>query len=97
VYQIAGERNFHIFYQLTLGASEEQKAKWKLSHPTNFAYLNKSGCIEVDGVDDLRDFEEVKEAMVKLSFREDEIESVFQLIAAILQMGNIEFKYALCL
>ncbi len=30
--------------------------------------------------------------MIKLSFSEQEIDSVFQLVAAILHMGNIEFK-----
>jgi myosin-1 len=37
-----GERNYHIFYQLTKGAKGELKNYLKMSKPEDFAYLNVS-------------------------------------------------------
>ncbi|XP_040284607.1 unconventional myosin-VI isoform X5 [Bufo bufo] len=37
------ERNYHIFYRLCAGASEEIRQKFFLSSPDNFRYLNR-GC-----------------------------------------------------
>ncbi|KAL6056612.1 myosin-5 isoform X3, variant 2 [Balamuthia mandrillaris] len=91
VYQIPGERNFHIFYQLTTGATAEQKRKWRLSSPDSFNFLKESGCTTVDGINDPKDFEEVQEAMQSLHFNPEEIEALFQTVAAILHLGNIEF------
>jgi myosin heavy subunit len=61
VYQIKGERNFHIFYQLVAGLDQETLAKWNLKSAEHYNYINTSGCITIDGVDDAKDFEEVKE------------------------------------
>jgi hypothetical protein len=40
VSQLAGERNFHIFYQLLSGSSEEEKKHLKLSENITFRYLS---------------------------------------------------------
>ncbi len=61
VYQIKGERNFHIFYQLVAGLDKETLAKWHLKSAEHYNYINTSGCITIEGVDDAQDFEEVKE------------------------------------
>lgn len=91
VYQIKGERNFHIFYQLTLGATEEQKKNLELGPPQSFNYLNQSGCITADHVNDEEDFGHVLHAMRTLNFTEEEINHVFELVAAVLHLGNIVF------
>ena len=36
------DRNFHIFYLLLAGATQEEKAFWRLSDPSSFHYLSKS-------------------------------------------------------
>ena len=69
VYQIKGERNFHIFYQLVKGATAEQRRRWFVSGPPeSFKFLSQSGCIDVEGVDDVKEFEEVFFAMGKLGY-----------------------------
>ena len=41
--QAGRERNFHIFYQLICGASQQQLDQWALTRDSSrFAYLNSS-------------------------------------------------------
>lgn len=53
VFQEAGERNYHIFYQLLFGASEELMKTIMLtdmaSNATDVNYINQSGCIQIEG------------------------------------------------
>jgi myosin heavy subunit len=42
-------------------------------------------------VDDARDFEHVRNALVVLGFEQKEIVSVWRVVAAILHLGNVEF------
>jgi hypothetical protein len=90
-YQLQGERNFHVFYQLLAGADEQMRADFGLTSPDDFAYVNTSGCVEVDDVDDAQEFTEMREAMERLNFSSDEITNVFRLVAAVLYLGNLEF------
>ena len=45
VFQMKGERNYHVFYQLFTGCSDAQKAEWRMDDPEKFNYLNQSGCV----------------------------------------------------
>ena len=38
------ERNFHIFYQLCDGASEEERQELRLKSPKDYHFTNQSGC-----------------------------------------------------
>uniref|UniRef100_A0A1I8AD67 Unconventional myosin-VI n=1 Tax=Steinernema glaseri TaxID=37863 RepID=A0A1I8AD67_9BILA len=44
-HQQAGERNYHVFYQLIAGADEQTRKRLKLRGPDHFQYL-KSGCTQ---------------------------------------------------
>uniref|UniRef100_A0A8C7X419 Unconventional myosin-Ib n=1 Tax=Oryzias sinensis TaxID=183150 RepID=A0A8C7X419_9TELE len=92
VKQPRGERNFHVFYQLLSGASDETLKKLKLDRDVSkYNYL----CLDsasVSGVDDAANFRTVRNAMQIVGFMEDEVQSVLQLVAAVLKLGNIEFK-----
>jgi myosin heavy subunit len=52
IFQAQGERNFHVFYQMTIGMNAEEKARYFLREPEYYNYINKSGCFRVDGVDE---------------------------------------------
>ncbi|XP_076980007.1 unconventional myosin-IXa [Tamandua tetradactyla] len=41
VYQEHNERNYHVFYYLLAGASEEEKLAFHLKHPEEYHYLNQ--------------------------------------------------------
>nr|XP_006819606.1 PREDICTED: unconventional myosin-X-like [Saccoglossus kowalevskii] len=85
------ERNYHIFYSLLAGASPEMQEKLKLSSANAFHYLNQSGCITDEFIDDKTNFDSIMEAMRVMRFREDEIMDIFQVLSAVLHIGNMDF------
>uniref|UniRef100_A0A674EYZ0 Unconventional myosin-Ib n=1 Tax=Salmo trutta TaxID=8032 RepID=A0A674EYZ0_SALTR len=88
--QPRGERNFHIFYQLLSGAS----AKLKLDRDfSKYNYLSLDSAT-VNGLDDAAVSLYVlsQNAMQIVGFMEDEVQLVLELVAAVLKLGNIEFK-----
>jgi len=50
------ERNYHIFYQICDGATEEERLKWKLLPSTEFAYLSSSSCHVLNGIDNSQEY-----------------------------------------
>ncbi|KAI9922374.1 hypothetical protein PsorP6_001724 [Peronosclerospora sorghi] len=91
-YQGESERNYHIFYEIIAGATAQEKKRWHLKRPTEFHYLNQSTCIKrKDGVSDAEQFGALKTAMQTMGFDEDDMESIFVTISALLHIGNLEF------
>uniref|UniRef100_A0A672R3Z3 Myosin IB n=1 Tax=Sinocyclocheilus grahami TaxID=75366 RepID=A0A672R3Z3_SINGR len=84
VKQPRGERNFHIFYQLLSGASDDTLKKLKLDRDfSKYNYLSLDSAT-VNGLDDAASFRTVR--------RMDVVQSILELVAAVLKLGNIEFK-----
>ncbi|CAH0489064.1 unnamed protein product [Peronospora farinosa] len=91
-YQAESERNYHIFYEIIAGATEEEKKRWNLKTPTKYRYLNQSTCVKrKDGVNDAEQFGVLKTAMQTMGFDNDDMESIFVTISALLHIGNLEF------
>lgn len=89
--QIKNERNFHIFYQLTKGASSAQRDAYGLQGPEAYAYTSKSGCLEVPGIDDTVDWAETLKAMQIVGLTQEEQDNILRMLAAVLWIGNVEF------
>eukprot|EP00074_Homo_sapiens_P071885 XP_011526327.1 unconventional myosin-If isoform X2 [Homo sapiens] len=87
VMQNENERNFHIYYQLLEGASQEQRQNLGLMTPDYYYYLNQSDTYQVDGTDDRSDFGETLVIGIPPSIQQ----LVLQLVAGILHLGNISF------
>ncbi|GAP85408.1 putative myosin-1 [Rosellinia necatrix] len=89
--QIANERNFHIFYQFAKGASQDYRTRFGVQKPETYAYLSRSKCFDVDGIDDLAEYRDTLDAMKIIGLSQAEQDEVFRMLAAILWAGNIQF------
>ncbi|CAH2327480.1 unconventional myosin-Ie-like [Pelobates cultripes] len=92
VNQNAGERNFHIFYQLLEGATAEDRENLGITSPDYYLYLNQSAIYKVEDVSDKEEFAETMAAMDVVGLPFEARASVLQLVAGILHLGNIAFK-----
>lgn len=91
VSQIKNERNFHIFYQFTKGASENYRQIFGVQKPEQYIYTSAAGCTSVDTIDDLKDYQATLEAMRVIGLSQEEQDQIFRLLATILWIGNITF------
>lgn len=89
--QIKGERNFHIFYQFTKGASQQHREAYGIQGPETYIYTSASKCMSVDSIDDVNDFKQTLNAMQIIGLGQTEQDQIFRLISAILWIGNIDF------
>lgn len=87
-----GERNFHIFYQICTGADDLLRRELFITNPKTFKYIAQSATLTVDGVDDRQAFRDTKQAMFDMGITITEQMEIFRVIAAVLHLGNIEFK-----
>ncbi|XP_058531432.1 unconventional myosin-XIX isoform X2 [Ochotona princeps] len=84
--QASSERNFHIFYQICKGASEDERVRWHLPKGAAFSWLpNLDRTLEEDC------FEVTREAMLHLGINTSTQNNIFQVLAGLLHLGNILF------
>ncbi|KAJ3063665.1 Unconventional myosin-Ie [Podochytrium sp. JEL0797] len=86
-----GERNFHIFYQLTTACSREEKEALGMMDPKYFHYLNTSTEFHADGINDAEEFAAMKKGMQICNIVGNDQTSVLQILAGILHLGNVAF------
>ncbi|KAK2761062.1 myosin i myo5 [Colletotrichum kahawae] len=89
--QITNERNFHIFYQFTKGASQNYRQQFGIQTPETYVYTSRSKCLEVDGIDDLAEYNDTLQAMKIIGLSQAEQDEIHRMLAAILWAGNIQF------
>uniref|UniRef100_A0A1I7TBZ7 Unconventional myosin heavy chain 6 n=1 Tax=Caenorhabditis tropicalis TaxID=1561998 RepID=A0A1I7TBZ7_9PELO len=92
VTQSENERNYHIFYCLLAGLSKEEKFELELGTAADYYYLIQGKTLTAEGRDDAADLAEIRSAMRVLMINEQEISSIFKLLAALLHIGNIRFR-----
>jgi myosin I len=96
VFQELGERSYHVFYQLLFGAPDKLIADLGLSHfrahPEQAHYINQSGCLQIEGIDDTADFREMETALSVVGFSDSDINTLHEIIAGILHLGNLSFN-----
>lgn len=64
--QAINERNFHIFYQICSGLSENEKKEYQINRAEEFHYLTQSKCLAIEGINDSDDFYELKVTSIGL-------------------------------
>ncbi|KAH9064082.1 P-loop containing nucleoside triphosphate hydrolase protein, partial [Lactarius vividus] len=89
--QVRNERNFHIFYQFTKAASDEQREAFGLQGPEAYAYTSLSNCLEVEGINDNNDFADTLSAMNVIGLSAEEQSEIFRMLAIILWLGNVQY------
>ena len=57
--------------------------------PDSFHYTGQGTCVAIDNVDDQSEFNATREAMKLLGFHDEQLGGVFQVLSAILHLGNV--------
>jgi len=100
-----GERNYHVFYEITCprGMSMKEKKRYKLTSSfgrgdkpltaEDFKMTSMSGTFDRrDGVVDMDTYQELRMAMDSVGFANEEQESIFRVTAALLHASNLRFQ-----
>lgn len=93
VFQPNIERNYHIFYQLCLGAPLKERKDLGLDTDiTKFFYLRQGGspAHPINGVDDAEEFRATQHALSTVGISVEKQWAVFRLLAALLHLGNVK-------
>ncbi|CCE65834.1 hypothetical protein TPHA_0N00540 [Tetrapisispora phaffii CBS 4417] len=92
VYQPKTERNYHIFYQMLGGLSQETKKSFSLTDASDFFYLNQGGDTTIQGIDDAEEYKITVDALTLVGITPDIQQELFKILASLLHIGNIEVK-----
>lgn len=92
VFQAAGERNYHIFYQFCAGASAKVKAELEITAASNYQFLNKGDAMTIAGMDDSQDWAATLTALDKLRFSPSDVASLQRMLAIIMHLGNLRLE-----
>ncbi|XP_047377112.1 myosin-IIIa [Sciurus carolinensis] len=97
IHQAIGEKNFHIFYYIYAGLAEKKKlALYKLPENKPPRYLHND---QLRTVQDMMNnsfykaqYELIEQCFKVIGFTMEQLGSVYSILAAILNIGNIEFS-----
>uniref|UniRef100_K3X5U3 Myosin motor domain-containing protein n=1 Tax=Globisporangium ultimum (strain ATCC 200006 / CBS 805.95 / DAOM BR144) TaxID=431595 RepID=K3X5U3_GLOUD len=88
--QEPGERNYHIFYELLHGTTQQEKEMFGLeANNATFAYIQEDASLVEK---DKKNFAKTKKALTLLGLSTKQQETLFQIIAGILHLGEAEFE-----
>eukprot|EP01137_Pigoraptor_chileana_P012033 Opistho-2@63822 len=86
------ERNYHVFYRLCNGATEDVKKGLGLGPATSFRYLKGGITDAVKGLDDTAEYKQMMQSMSDLGLSQEEQMNILRVAAAVLHLGNIDFQ-----
>ncbi|PVD30004.1 hypothetical protein C0Q70_09265 [Pomacea canaliculata] len=96
VFQQTGERNFHSFYQLLVGAPEDRLSQMGLTRDTTlYHYVNQGGDPKAAMIDDRGDYKSVVAALKNSGFDPKDIETLWNVIAAVLHLRQMHLERTL--
>ncbi|XP_043110120.1 unconventional myosin-IXb isoform X2 [Puntigrus tetrazona] len=86
------ERNYHVFYYLLIGASDEEKDEFKLLYPDQYHYLKEETPILEDQAEMKHEFRRLHQAMEMVGFLSSTKKQIFSVLSAILYLGNVTYE-----
>ncbi|KAA1115098.1 class II myosin [Puccinia graminis f. sp. tritici] len=89
--QIDDERNFHIFYQFTKGASPQQREEYGIQDPSAYYYTSRAGCLDVPQMDDVEEWHQTLQAIQTIGLSADEQSNILRMLATVLWLGNVQY------
>uniref|UniRef100_A0A5F9CD17 Myosin heavy chain 7B n=1 Tax=Oryctolagus cuniculus TaxID=9986 RepID=A0A5F9CD17_RABIT len=92
IFQLPGERGYHVYYQILSGKKPELQDVLLLSmNPYDYHFCSQ-GVITVDNMDDGEELIATDHAMDILGFSVDEKCACYKIVGALLHFGNMKFK-----
>ncbi|EJD36764.1 hypothetical protein AURDEDRAFT_117013 [Auricularia subglabra TFB-10046 SS5] len=88
------ERTFHVFYQFLAGATPDERDRFNLEDPSEYALLASSGCYRLPGgpfSDDTVAMDELRAAFKTLGFKPKHTHSIYSALVAVLLLSNLQF------
>lgn len=89
--QQVGERNYHIFYMMHQGGAD-RKGHWNLGAREGYKNIMGGQCPDLAAWNDVEEWNIMLGAMKVLNFEDDYSSGIFDLCAAVMHLGNVEFK-----
>lgn len=72
--------------------NSELKDELLLEPASSFHYLNQSGCTTLENIDDLKSYNDLCLALQVLQVPPDIVTGIYQVLSAILWIGNLKFE-----
>ncbi|CAO2578119.1 Myh7b [Lemmus lemmus] len=92
IFQLPGERGYHVYYQILSGKKPELQDMLLLSmNPYDYHFCSQ-GVTTVDNMDDGEELIATDHAMDILGFSVDEKCTCYKIVGALLHFGNMKFK-----
>uniref|UniRef100_A0AAR2KJ07 Myosin IXB n=1 Tax=Pygocentrus nattereri TaxID=42514 RepID=A0AAR2KJ07_PYGNA len=86
------ERNYHVFYYLLVGASDEEREEFKLQEPEDYHYLRQDNPHLEDQAEIQYEFKRLHQAMEMVGFLPATKKQIFSVLSAILYLGNLTYE-----
>ncbi|XP_051944820.1 unconventional myosin-IXb isoform X3 [Hippocampus zosterae] len=85
------ERNFHVFYYLLAGASQDEREEFGLLAPQDYLYLKQEDLRLDDSQNLTQEYKRLHQAMEMVGFLPSTKKHIFATLSAILLLGNVTF------
>jgi hypothetical protein len=92
VFQMEGERNYHIFYMICKGAHADQRAAVELGECKEYKLINQSGCYDVPSWDDVAEYEEMLRSFTTCKITDEQQAGIRGVLAGLLHLGNVPIE-----